>query len=88
MGNPWAGGVTSFYLLTRRGGFSEGLGTSRRRRVIEGTDTSSRVQCPLCDYPSSSFYLLVTEHTLTHLRPGPSGVKVVWGVLVGGTKPG
>jgi hypothetical protein len=40
-GNPWAGGVTSFYRLARRGGFSEGLGTSRRRRQ-SGADTSSR----------------------------------------------
>ena len=85
-GNPLAGGVTSFYLLAGRGGFSGGLGTSRRRRVIQGHDTSSRcrlqvqgldtsrcchltgtrhhpslpptrVQCPLCGYPSASFYL-------------------------------
>ncbi len=35
-GNPWAGGETSFYRLGRRGGFSEGFGTSRRRRVIQG----------------------------------------------------
>jgi hypothetical protein len=84
-GNPSAGGVTSFYRLDRRGGFSEGLGTSRRRRVIQGLtsqvdrlqvqgrDTSrrchltgtrhttslppTRVHCPLCGYPSTSFYL-------------------------------
>jgi hypothetical protein len=48
------GGVTSFYHLARRGGFSEGLGTSRRRRVnqgptrqvgrlqVQGRDTSRR----------------------------------------------
>ena len=37
-----SGGVIPFYLLTRRGGFSEGLVTSRRRHVIQGPDTSSR----------------------------------------------
>jgi hypothetical protein len=84
-GNPWSGGVTSFYRLARRGGFSEGLDTSRRRRVnqgptrqvgrlqVQGRDTSrrchltgsrhttslppTRVHCPLCGYPSASFYL-------------------------------
>ena len=85
-GNRLAGGSTSFYLLTIRGGFSGGLDTSRRRRVIQGHDTSSpcrlqvqgpdtsrrcrltgarhitslpptRVQCPLCGYPSASFNL-------------------------------
>jgi hypothetical protein len=35
-GESSAGGVTSFYRLARRGGFSEGLGTSRRRRVNQG----------------------------------------------------
>ena len=34
------GGVTSFYRLARRGVFSEGLGTPRRRRVNQGLDTS------------------------------------------------
>ena len=34
------GGVTSFYRLARRGGFSEGLGTPHRRRVNQGLDTS------------------------------------------------
>ncbi len=29
-------------LKERRGGFSEGLDTSRRRHVIQGTNTSSR----------------------------------------------
>ena len=85
-GESAAGGVTSFYRLASRGGFSGGLGTSRRRRVIQGHDKSSRcrlqvqgpdtsrrcrltgarhitslpptrVQCPLCGYPSASFYL-------------------------------
>ena len=124
------GRVTSFYRLARRGGFSEGLGTSRRRRVIQGLtsqvgrlqvqgrDTSrrchltgarhttslppTRVHCPLCGYPSASFYLrrfnpflfrrlgffsfsitvFVTALTLTHLRPGPSGVTGFMGSLL------
>jgi hypothetical protein len=129
-GESSAGGVTSFYRLVRRGGFSEGLGTSRRRRVIQGPtrqvgrlqvqgrDTprrchltgtrhttsllSTRVHCPLCGYPSASFYLrrfnpflfrrlgffsfsitvFVTAHTLTHLRPGPSGERVSWRICL------
>jgi hypothetical protein len=36
------GGVTPFYRLTRRGGFSEGLGTPRR--VNQGLDTSTSRQ--------------------------------------------
>ncbi len=36
------GGVTSFYRLGSRGGFSEGLGTPRR--VNQGLDTSKSVQ--------------------------------------------
>jgi hypothetical protein len=30
------------FIASQDGGFSEGLGTSRRRRVIQGADTSSR----------------------------------------------
>ena len=41
-GESAAGGVTSFYRLASRGGFSGGLGTSRRRRVIQRHDKSSR----------------------------------------------
>ena len=36
------GGVTSFSRLASRGGFSEGLGTPRRRHVNQGLDTSSQ----------------------------------------------
>ena len=38
------GGVTAFCRLARRGGFSEGLGTPRRRRVNQGLDTSKSDQ--------------------------------------------
>jgi hypothetical protein len=45
-------GVTSFYRLARRGGFSEGLGTSRRRRVIQGpTRQVGRLQVQGRDTP-------------------------------------
>ncbi len=54
-GNPLAGGVTSFYRLERRVFFSGGLGTSRRRRVIQGHDTSS--------LPSEIFFFL-TDFTV------------------------
>jgi hypothetical protein len=36
----WWSNIT--FIASQDGGFSEGLGTSRRRRVIQGPDTSSR----------------------------------------------
>jgi hypothetical protein len=72
-GNPWAGGVTPFYRLGRRGGFSEGLGTSRRRHVIQGSDTSSRdrLQVPspiqsVVPIPSERFFSLTDSPYSSH----------------------
>ena len=67
-GNPSAGGVTSFYRLGRRGGFSEGLATSRRRRVIQGlTSQVGRLQVQGRD-TSSRCHLTGARHT-TSLTP-------------------
>jgi hypothetical protein len=84
----------------------QGRDTSRRCHLTGARHTTSlpptRVHCPLCGYPSASFYLrrfnpflfrrlgffsfsitvFVTAHTLTHLRPGPSGVTGFMGSLL------
>ena len=58
-GQLWAGGVTSFYRLARRGGFSEGLGTSRQ----SGADTSSR---PLTGTGARHVTSLPSDRGATH----------------------
>jgi hypothetical protein len=138
-GNTWAGGVTSLLSPRKTGGVFRGarhVGTSRRRRVIQGTDTSSRplpgtgarhvtslppdrvathhvvaayqgtmssLWLSVGKFLPRSFYLadsircscsvdefffpfsitvFVTEHTLTHLQPGSSGVTGFMGSLL------
>ncbi len=67
-GEWWAGGVTSFYRFGRRGGFSEGLGTSRHRRVNQGpTRQVGRLQVQRRD-TSRRCHLTGSRHT-TSLPP-------------------
>jgi hypothetical protein len=73
-GTPWAGGVTSLHHLTRRGGvysfnFLGELGTSRRRRVIQGPDTSSRGRLQVQGRDTSRHYRLTGARHITSLLP-------------------
>jgi hypothetical protein len=68
-GNPWSGGVTSFYSSEDGGGVSEGFGTSRRRHVIQGTDTSSRDRLQVQGYDTSSRCRLTGVRHTTSLSP-------------------
>ena len=66
-GIPLAVGVTSFCRLVRRVFFPGGLGTSRRRRVIQGTDTSSRVHLQVHVRHTSRRYRLTGDRHITSL---------------------
>ena len=62
-GGIHGGGVTPFYRLARRGGFSEGLGTPRR--VNQGLDTSTSRQSGARQVKSAAYrYRGVTRHVV------------------------
>ena len=67
-GNPWSGGVTSFF-SHKTGCFSGDLGTSRRRRVIQGHDTSSCCRLQVQGLDTSRRYRLTGARHITSLSP-------------------